>query len=311
MANISRKALNELSIESSDIVITAVILSKTDPNVFQLKESTEYRSVSLFTIRDSKRYITNCKCWGSKDKIEDYHRKFNIHDVIDIIYPRVVPIRDNQQEFQPIVTLPYQLVLNEGIGCIEKHLGDIKDITTLCRLSIRPLSSVLNLADINSTNVNFKGHYVDLLVAVAVMKPVKEVRAKSGYPLKCLELVVIDRSLPSGMVLTIWNSGWIQRSQQYWKPLKTVLHLIDVKVGYSEFHKTTTLGLSSRSLMFENPIGKEMEKVAEYAATAPGIDMDIFARYVRDLPDRKFFCFSINNNQMLTDGVRHSLLSLL
>ncbi|XP_055855185.1 protein hold'em [Episyrphus balteatus] len=289
MASVSRKKLSDLILdEPIDFVVTALILSKTDPNIFQQKESTEQRGVILFTIRDGKKSITNCKCWASKEKIEEYHRKFNINDVIDIICARVVPIRNNEQEqhFQPTVTLPFQLVLNEGIGFIEEHVGDTKELLSLSRLSIRPLSSVLNLSDISSTNVNFKGHYVDLLVIIALMKPVKEVRAKSGYPLKCLELVVIDKSLPSGMVLTIWNSSWIERSQKNWKQMKTILHLIDARVGYQEFHKTTTLGLSSRSLVFENPVGKEMEVLAEYANNTPSVDLDIFGRSLRDtLPD--------------------------
>ncbi|XP_055904904.1 protein hold'em [Eupeodes corollae] len=311
MANIARRKLSELCVEeTTDFVVTVLILSKTDPNIFQQRDSPEQRGVILFTIRDSRKCITNCKCWASKEKIEEYHRKFTIYDVIDIICARVVPTRgDNQQEqhFQPTVTLPFQLVLNEGVGFIEEHVGDVKDLLSLCKLSIRPLSTVLNLSDINSTNVNFRGHYVDLLVIIALMKPIKEVRAKSGYPLKCLELVVTDKSLPSGMVMTIWNSSWIERSQKNWKQMKTILHLIDVRVGYSEFHKTTTLGLCSRSVVFEDPLGKEMESLAEYATSAASIDLDIFSGSAREsLPDPSSITTLMTVRQIYDHAVKTS-----
>ncbi|XP_011190881.2 protein hold'em [Zeugodacus cucurbitae] len=282
MAGVVHKKIAELNAELQNALITAIILTKTTPNTFLARDSSEFRGVISFTLRDSKRHIINCKVWGTKELVAEYNRKFKIYDVIDVITPSVVPtlVHDKstlaeQVRFQPLPTVPFSLVLNEGQGRLDnsnnyRDVCAFRELHNLRRVPHKPLCSALKLQDVRCgiKECSAKEQFVDLLVLVAALRPVKEVRSKrSGEVLNCLELVVIDGSYSDGVILSIWQSDWIQRAQQYWEAMRTVLHLIEVKLNYSEFYKSTTLAFTGRTLAYENPIGAEVDALMQFAAT--------------------------------------------
>ncbi|CAD7005656.1 unnamed protein product [Ceratitis capitata] len=298
MAGIVPKKIAELNVDMRNALITAIILTKTTPNTFLSRDSNEYRGVITFTLRDSKRHIINCKVWGTKEQVMDYSRNFKIYDIIDVITPSIVPTlvyekstwADNAH-FQPLPTVPYSLVVNEGQGRLDKQnyrdIDTFRELHNLRRVPHKPLCSALKLQDIrySTKESNAKAQFVDLLVLVANQRPVKEVRSKrSGELLSCLELIVIDSSYADGVILSIWQPDWILRAQQYWEANRTVLYLIEVKLSYSEFYKSTTLSFTGRTLAYENPIGEEVDALVQFAAGAANKSWDALA-------------FTMNNQQ--------------
>ncbi|XP_065360582.1 protein hold'em [Calliphora vicina] len=294
LSELTVKKLYNLHSEDVNTLIVALVLSKTEPNIFLAKNDTVYKGVMNFTLRDSKHHVVNCKCWGPREKIEEYNEKIKIADIVDVICCKVNSIKiegpDTQQaRYQPLATLPISLVLNDGQGFMEKHnfhdLENYKDLKQLWRLSHKPLYSVLNLADVKNSfrDAQAAAMHTDFLVVVALLRPLRELKAaKDGKLRKCLELVVFDQSLPSGMILTIWHLDWIERAKKLWQPLKTVLHLIDIKVSYSEFYKGCMLSFTSRSLIYENPMGQETQMLVEYAESMPKTPFEMLAQQSSD-----------------------------
>ena len=290
LSQLNIRKLWDLRPEDMNTLIVALVLSKTEPNIFLAKNDTQYKGVMNFTVRDSKQHVVNCKCWGAREKIEEYNEKIEIGDIIDIICPRIMNIHlagNNLQQarYQPVPTLPITLVINDGQGFLAKHsyhdLENYKDIKQLWRLSHKPLYTVLNLADVKKTfhNSEVPVIHADFLVVVGLIRPLREVKAsKDSGSRKCLELVVFDQSLPAGMILTIWHQEWILRIQKLWQPLKMIVHLIDFKVNYSEFYKCCILCFTTRSLIYENPMGQETQSLIEFANTLPQTSFEIIAQ---------------------------------
>ena len=53
--------------------------------------------------------------------------------------------------------------------------------------------------------------------------------------------------------MTVWHTEYQERMDQ-WKPLDTILHLVDVRAEYSEFERSTHLSITSKTIIVENPI---------------------------------------------------------
>ncbi|KAI8117258.1 hypothetical protein FF38_06901 [Lucilia cuprina] len=294
ISELTFKKLTDLHAEDVNTLIVALVLSKTEPNIFLAKNDTQYKGVMNFTLRDSKQHVVNCKCWGPRERIEEYNEKIQIGDIVDVICAKVNNIKiegpdSKQARYQPVATLPITLVLNDGQGFMEKHnyhdLENYKDVKQLWRLSHKPLYTVLNLADVKKSfrDSHALDMHMDFLVLVGLLRPMRELKAaRDGKVRKCLELVVFDQSLPSGLILTIWHPEWIERARKLWQPLKTVLHLIDIKVSYSEFYKSCILSFTSRSLIYENPMGQETQMLMEYAESMPKAAFEMFAQQSTD-----------------------------
>lgn len=309
MAGVVHKKIAELNAELKNALITAIVLTKTTPNMFLARDSHEFRGVMSFTLRDSKRHIINCKVWGTKELVTEYNRKFKIYDIIDVITPCIVPtlvydkstLADNVR-FEPLPTVPFLLVLNEGQGRLDNNnhrdMDVFRELHNLRRVPHKPLCSVLKLQDVRCgmQESSVKEQFVDLLVLVAAQRPVKEVRSKrSGEALSCLELIVIDSSYSDGVILTIWQVDWIQRAQQYWEGMHTVLHLIEVKLSYSEFYKSTTLSFTGRTLAYENPIDQEVNALMQFATTVASKPWDSLAYTLNNQVDGRQMCLKLLN----------------
>ncbi|XP_067646275.1 protein hold'em [Eurosta solidaginis] len=319
MAGALPKKISELTAEITNALITAIVLTKTTPNHFLSRESNEYRSVMSFTLRDSKRHIINCKVWGTKEQVSSYNSQVKIYDIIDIIAPSIVPtlVHDqssfgNYSRFQPLPTVPFSLVLNEGQGRLDKH--HYRDMDAFCelhnlrRVSHKPLCSSLKLQDVRSISSenNKKEQFVDLLVLVAAQRPVKELRSKrNGESLSCLELIVIDSSYADGIVLTIWQPDWIHRAQHYWEAMRTVIHLIEVKLGYSEFYKSIILSFTGRTLAYENPIGPEVDAIMQFAETTANKSWDSLAFTMNNMQDANLITTQMTVKQLYARAEGH------
>ncbi|EDX02325.2 protein hold'em [Drosophila yakuba] len=265
----------------------ALIVSKSSPNIFYDKLSGTERGVLTLTIRDSPNHLTNCKCWGQRACVDEYVTMLQIGHVVDIVGAKVMSIPatpPGEQRYQPQATVSCALVVNEGSGYVMHHNNDDSDhITILQQLlqrPIKPLGAVLKLADVRSgleSPDKIITTNVDLLVVVAAVRPVRQIKRKLQAPLcefqellHCLEVIVIDASYPEGMLLSVWQADWIRRAQ-HWQPLRTVLHLVDVRVSYSNFHRCPVLSHSNCTLICENPevAGEDCRLLLAFAATVP------------------------------------------
>lgn len=295
--------LAEMRPHMTSFACVALIIAKSEPNVFLDKLSSEQRGVICFTLRDTRMHIANCKCWGSKASVEEYTAMLQIGDVVDIVGAKVMAItppnmpglseQQQQQRYQPRGTLSCALVVNEGQGYLVKHNGDdasiVQPLRQLIHVPHKPLSSALKLADVRCAAPGAEQRpavYVDLLVVVAAVRPVRELKRKlaagvgnAARLLHCLELVVIDTSCADGMVFTIWHPDWIRRAQ-YWQPRKTLLHLIDVRLSHSQFYGCPVLSLASCTLIYEQPLPQsaECQALLLFAASTPLQTYDIFAQ---------------------------------
>ncbi|KAI8035283.1 protein hold'em [Drosophila gunungcola] len=266
----------------------ALIVSKSSPNIFYDKMSGIERGVLTLTIRDSPNDLTICKCWGQRACVDEYAAMFHIGHVVDVVDAKVMSLPEappGEQRYHPQTTLSSALVVNEGYGYVVRHNSDDSDtimvLQQLLQRPIKPLAAALKLADVRSglgSPEKMIATYVDLLVAVAAVRPVREIKRKvpaAGHSkvqdlLHCLEVIVIDASCPEGMLLSIWQADWIRRAQQ-WQPRRTLLHLVDVRVSYSDFHRCPVLSHSNCTLMGENPLmaGEDCRLLLAFAATVP------------------------------------------
>ncbi|XP_064556296.1 protein hold'em [Drosophila montana] len=296
--------LAEMRPHMTSFATVALIIAKSEPNVFLDKLSSEQRGVICLTLRDSRLHIANCKCWGSKACVEEYTAMLQIGDVVDIVGAKVMAITppnmpgltEQQHRYQPRGTLSCALVINEGHGYVVRHNDDdasvLQPLRQLIHAPHKPLSSALKLADVRCAAPGAEQRppvYVDLLVAVAAVRPVRELKRKlaagnavgngAARLLHCLELVVFDSSCADGMVFTLWHPDWIRRAQ-YWQPRKTLLHLIDVRLSHSQFHGCPVLSLASCTLIYEQPLPQsaECQALLQFAASTPLQTYDIFAQ---------------------------------
>ncbi|XP_017085309.1 protein hold'em [Drosophila eugracilis] len=260
----------------------ALIVSKSSPNIFFDKMSGTERGVINLTIRDSPNHLTNCKCWGQRACVDEYSSMLQIGHVVDIVGAKVMCIPAVDQRYQPQATLSCALVVNEGSGYVVRHdqddSGNILILQQLLQCPIKPLGATLKLKDVCSrlgSSDKIITSHVNLLVAVACVRPVRQIKRKlqvahnkSQELLNCLEVIVIDVSYPDGMLLSIWQSDWIRRAQQ-WQPRRTILHLVDVRVSYSDFHCCPVLSHSNCTLICENPmvVGEDCSLLLSFATT--------------------------------------------
>ncbi|KAH8419711.1 hypothetical protein KR009_001383 [Drosophila setifemur] len=277
--------LSEMQPTMTHFCTVALIVSKTTPHIFLDKLSGTERGVLTLTIRDALHQLTNCKCWGQQACVEEYSNMFQIGHVVDIVGAKVMgnsrlQEMPQEQRYQPRATLPCSLVVNEGSGYVVRHdtedAGLLFTLQQLLHRPVKPLGSALKLADVRSglgAPVKMIATHVDLLVVLAAVRPLREIKRKLPSSacsdlVQCLELVVIDPSYPDGMLFSVWQADWIRRAR-LWRPLHTVLHLVDVRVSYSEYHRFPVLSHSNCTLVCEDPqtAGEDCGHLQSFAAT--------------------------------------------
>lgn len=59
-----------------------------------------------------------------------------------------------------------------------------------------------------------------------------------------------------------------------WQPLRTILHLINIRVEYSQFYKSIGLCVSRRTIITEDPNTRECQALMTYARNASIGDFD-------------------------------------
>ncbi|KAH8284409.1 hypothetical protein KR018_000747 [Drosophila ironensis] len=283
--------LAEMKPTMTQFSTVALIVSKSSPNIFVDRLSGAERGVLNLTVRDAVHHVTNCKCWGQRACMEEYAAMLHIGQVVEIVGARVTahePYSGGAQpRYQPHSSLPFLLVVNEGSGYVvrrdDAHPEAALALQQLLHRPLKPLGAALKLADFRGS-LERASTYADLLVVVAAVRPVRDVKRKlpktqqqllGGDLLQCLELVVVDASYPEGMLLSMWQGDWIRRARA-WRPLHTILHLVDVRVSYSEYHRCPVLAHAGCTLICEDPqaAGEECRRLREFAGSLPRCSYD-------------------------------------
>lgn len=70
--------------------------------------------------------------------------------------------------------------------------------------------------------------------------------------MKTMRKVHLMDATVDAITMTVWHTGYHDRMDR-WQPFETILHLVDVSASFSDFERTTSLTLTSRTIIIENP----------------------------------------------------------
>ncbi|KAI8426340.1 hypothetical protein MSG28_005197 [Choristoneura fumiferana] len=167
MAGVQRVRLNNLNINLKNAFIVGIIIAKNKPRIFgSKKRNGESRGVTSFTLRDSDVDTIYIDVWGSEYYVITFYERFLVGDVVEISSPKI-SVKGGSEMFKPLTSSPFELCLNEGMSDVAIHTGD-------------SFTSFLPLLHIPSKPSAANNVYVDLLVVVKSVKPVKNIKTKAG-----------------------------------------------------------------------------------------------------------------------------------
>ncbi|CAH1369705.1 unnamed protein product [Tenebrio molitor] len=283
---LQRVAIKDLMPDMDNILVVALMIGKQRPRKFadKNKESSQFRAVWNFTLRDSPRDYINVTYWGGSDEVCAASDKFYTGDVVEIRNPRINirKFNDAGEQYRPVVTSPYSLTLNE-YSEIVPHSGDTFSLMKLLSIPTKPLAGFVPIRDIHNEGANMKERFIDILGAVRSIGTIRNVNTRTGQDAQVREVLLFDHTSP-GLKLTIWDTDVITRAGN-WKPRTTILFITEARVEWSNFLKAYSASLTNRSIITENPIGQEALALANYAKTAPIETTDILNQFITTLPD--------------------------
>lgn len=212
MSNIKKLEIANINPSTTNAFLVGIIIAKTDLKLFPSRDNIDGRGVQTITVRDQSCFI-NCTVWGSELFVKSYDISFKIGDVVSIIKPTISTPSGRNESFSPQTSSPYALSINEGKGDIVANgRGENIDrsLLNLLHIPVKLNKCALRLIDI----VNFKdAQFIDLLVAVRQIFSVK-VLPNVQLERRMRMCTVMDKSLPSGIKINLWNNAIIERLEK-------------------------------------------------------------------------------------------------
>ncbi|RZF44439.1 hypothetical protein LSTR_LSTR002212 [Laodelphax striatellus] len=270
----------------NNIFVVAIIIAKQPPRTFPAKDNEGPRCVFNFTVRDSPTHYANVAVWGTETYATIISSKFHIGDVVDLINAKPIFKRANEREnlFQPMVTCQFTLSVSERTSDIKLHnTNDCAQFQPLLRLPTQPSSEVTLLQDIHSNNQVLRGKFVNVLVAVHNVYPIRQIKSKDGRDLETREVVVIDESC-SKLSVQLWDIDNVYRVEN-WIPHETVLFIAHLKVDWNVFKATMTGNISSRTVVTENPAIIEAQSLKTFVQKVPRKPRAFIDQLASNCPD--------------------------
>ncbi|XP_074026715.1 meiosis specific with OB domains hold'em isoform X2 [Leptinotarsa decemlineata] len=268
-----------------NILIVGIIIGKQRPRKFLDKKSSVevYRGVWNFTLRDSPQDYINITYWGPSEVIFQANEKFRTGDVVEIINPKINVriLNDTSEQFRPMVTSPYNLTLNEKSSIVH-HAGMSVDYLPLLKFPTKPIAGFLPLRDIHNSGASIKD-FIDVLAVVRGLGQVRTITSKTNEIMLVRTVEVFDHTCPS-LKIDIWDPDIINRSEK-WTPRFTALFFTDLIVLWSNFQRQFIAKVSNRTIVTENPEGKEVQLLLDYAKDAPIETFEIVDQFLTTLPD--------------------------
>lgn len=261
--------IKDLSLACTNVYVVGVIIAKSEWRSVQSKFNENKKGVITFTVRDSKRHFINCIVWGTEEFIQAYDTAFKIGDVVVINKPKVSEKNQDVNRYNPQTTSPFQLTVNEGHSYIYREsLENQPHLNGLISESIKSTSLALHLTDVCGDGVqrDSETQYVDLVVTVRSVTA-RTLRTKNGEK-TVRNVQLMDTSMES-IKLTLWSRSECERADK-WKPLQTILHLVDVRCHLSAYEGMMVLQMVGATIIIENPVqSSRVKALRDYIATIP------------------------------------------
>ncbi|XP_061715280.1 meiosis-specific with OB domain-containing protein [Cydia pomonella] len=260
MSGVQRVRLNNLNINLNNALIVGIIIAKNKPRtVGSKKKNGDSRGVTSFTMRDSEVDTINVDVWGSEYFSLTFYERFLVGDVVEISQPKIC-VKSGNNAYRPLVSSPFDLVLNEGTSDVCIHTGDsFASFLPLLHIPSKPSSGYYGLGEVlklpEGENV-----YVDLLVVVKSVKPVKSIKTKAGVDMTLRSVEIIDNTTPASIELAIFDIDTIQRAED-WRPLESVLFISDARVSW---RGRVGVQVSMRSVVTHQPHSADAEALLLY-----------------------------------------------
>ncbi|XP_063382069.1 meiosis-specific with OB domain-containing protein [Cydia fagiglandana] len=260
MSGVQRVRLNNLNINLQNALIVGIIIAKKQPRtVGSKKKNGDSRGVTSFTMRDSEVDTINVDVWGSEYFAITFYERFLVGDVVEISQPKIC-VKSGNDAYRPLVSSPFDLVLNEGTSDVCIHTGDsFASFLPLLHIPSKPSSGYYGLGEVlklpEGDNV-----YVDLLVVVKAVKPVKSIKTKAGVDMTLRSVEIIDNTTPASIELAMFDIDTIQRAED-WRPLESVLFISDARVSW---RGRVGVQVSMRSVITHQPHSADAEALLLY-----------------------------------------------
>lgn len=229
--------IQHLSPNLYNTVVTGVILYRN-----AAKAS---RTLNLM-LRDSRDYTINCVIWGPQPFVSDWWSKCEVARVVTVSCVRVSV---SYNDYLPTTRSPYVITSSWDRSTIT--FSENPGLKNLYNLPVKPIEVALTLGDIKINGDKGIGQFVDVCVLIRQLKPSRMINLKNGTAKTIRECVLCDKS-NAGMLLTLWSDDFVARSEN-WQPLIQVLHIIDVKIGYSSFYKAIYLMTTPKTVIIDDP----------------------------------------------------------
>ncbi|XP_050352082.1 meiosis-specific with OB domain-containing protein-like [Nymphalis io] len=253
MAGVQKVCLNNLNINIKNALIVGIIIAKNSPRTIgSKKKNGETRGVMSFTLRDSEIDTINVDVWGSEYFVITFYERFLVGDVVEISSPKICVKNGNNEIYRPQVSSPFYLSLNEGQSEVSIFDGDtIGMYFPLLHIPTKPGAGYCGLSEVVKFQEQKSDVYVDLLVVVKSVKPVKTIKTKAGVEMSVRSVEIIDNTTPASLILDIFDIDTIQRAEA-WRAWESVLFVADARVW-------RRLQTCARSVLTHQPHAPEAE----------------------------------------------------
>nr|XP_026486781.1 meiosis-specific with OB domain-containing protein-like [Vanessa tameamea] len=258
MAGVQKVCLNNLNINIKNALIIGIIIAKNSPRTISSKKKNgETRGVMSFTLRDSDIDTINVDVWGSEYFVITFYERFLVGDVVEISSPKICVKNGNNETYRPQVSSPFYLSLNEGQSEVSIFDGDtIGMYLPLLHIPTKPSAGYCGLSEVVKFQEQNGDMYVDLLVVVKSVKPVKTIKTKTGAEMSVRSIEIIDNTTPASLILDIFDIDTIQRAEA-WRASESVLFVADARVCRRAC--AVRLQAGARSVLTHQPHAPEAE----------------------------------------------------
>ncbi|CAH2091236.1 unnamed protein product [Euphydryas editha] len=258
MAGVQKVCLNNLNINIKNAIIIAIIIAKNSPRAIgSKKKNGELRGVMSFTLRDSYIDTINADVWGSEYFVITLYERFLVGDVVEISSPKICVKSGDNEIYRPQVSSPFYLSLNEGSSEVSIFNGDTVGMyLSLLHIPTKPIAGYCGLSEVLKFKEQKENVYVDLLVVVKSVKPVRAIKSKAGTEMSVRAVEIIDNTTPASLILDIFDIDTIQRAEE-WRPSESVLFVADARVSWRA--RAARLQVCARSVVTHAPHAPEAE----------------------------------------------------
>ncbi|XP_046816916.1 meiosis-specific with OB domain-containing protein [Vespa crabro] len=266
MSGICKQVLRSLKPGAVNSLVIGIIINSSNVRTFDASRTrfnNGERAVWTFTLRDSEEDFINVTVWGTVEFVKKLVATFRIGTIVEVINAKIIArqAEDRDEMFVPLVSIPYKLIVNEGIALIQKHDAPTQHIyEKLLTIPTRSVKSLQTLKFLLHQIENLCDQYVDILVVITFVSGERNIVTRDGRKLKCRNFEATDGSSDSSIVFILWENEWVERAAS-WQPKYTVLFLADARIIFDKFKKKMVISIVRRTLIIENPNIPETELV--------------------------------------------------